>query len=161
MKKRIAHNIPPFYDKDSKVLILGSLPSEISRVERFYYANPKNRFWKVLEEVFEEKIVDKKKFLKDKKIALWDVCKSCDIDASSDASIKNVEVNDLNIILNNSNIKIIFLTGSVAYKYYKIYYKDLKIPIIKLPSTSPANAKFKLDDLKVFYQAIRIWSEEG
>lgn len=160
MKKRIVHNIPPFYNKDSKVLILGSLPSVISREEKFYYANPQNRFWQVLAKIFEEEITDKKEFLKRKKIALWDVINSCDIDASSDSSISNVLVNDLNIILNEANIKIIFVTGGTAYKYFKKFYKNLKVPAIKLPSTSPANAKYSLDDLTKFYNSIRTWCEE-
>lgn len=160
MKKRIVHNIPPFYNKDSKVLILGSLPSEISRKEKFYYANPQNRFWQVLEKIFEEKIIDKKSFLKKKKIAMWDVINSCDIESSSDASISNVVVNDLNLILQNANIKIIFVTGNTAYKYFKKFYKDLNIPAIKLPSPSSANARFSLDDLTKFYDSIRTWCEE-
>ncbi len=160
MKKRVLHNIEPYYNADSKVLILGTFPSTVSREKQFYYANPTNRFWQVLENVFEEKITDKKEFLKAKKIALWDVIKSCDISESSDSSITNVEVNDINKILDNSQVKIIFVTGNVAYKYLKKYYKNLKVPAIKLPSTSSANAKFKLEDLKEFYQAIRTWCEE-
>ena len=151
----IKHEIPPFFDKYSKILILGSMPSIESRRQAFYYAHPQNRFWQVLSLVFASEIIDKKAFLQQKHIAMWDVIASCTITKSSDASIKDVVVNDLNVILNVAPIKAIFVLGNVAYKYYQKYYKDLEIPVYKLPSTSPANAKLSLEDLKVKYAIIK------
>lgn len=151
----VKHEIPPFFDASSQILILGSLPSVESRRQAFYYAHPKNRFWQVLSLVFACEINDKKAFLKQKHIALWDVIASCTINKSSDASIKDVVVNDLKVILNIAPIKAIFVLGSVAYKYYQKYYPDLNIPVYHLPSTSPANAKLSLEDLKVKYMIIK------
>ena len=158
---RVVHTIDPIYDKDSKVLILGSMPSVKSRELGFYYAHPQNRFWKTLAVVYEEEIgetkADKIKFLKRHHIALFDVLESCDILGSSDSSIKNPVPNDLMPILKNSNIKTIFTTGQKAYKLYQKYcYKDTKIEAILLPSTSPLNCPKGIDEkLKISYSKLR------
>ena len=149
------HTIKPFYNKDSKVLILGSFPSVKSREEGFYYAHPQNRFWRVLSSVFEEEIVDKEEFLKKHKIALFDVCASCEIKGSSDASIKEVVPNDIEGILKESGIKQIILNGKTASKLYQKYMKDIKVPSITLPSTSPANASFSLEKLIKEYKILK------
>lgn len=140
--------IPPIYNSDSQILILGSMPSKKSREAEFYYMHPQNRFWKVLEAIFDEKIIDKKEFLLRRKIALWDTIASCDIKGASDASIKNVIPNDIAGLVKKSNIKTIFTAGKTAEKYYrKFIYPNLKIESILLPSTSPANAQKTLDNL--------------
>lgn len=145
---RVYHEFGPVYDSESKVLLLGSFPSIKSREEKFYYAHPQNRFWKVLSILFNEEISDRRKFVLDKHIALWDSIESCEIDGSSDASIKNVIPNDIRLILDNSKVKYIFTLGKKSYEmYYKYIYKDVKIDAILLPSTSPANATKSLDDL--------------
>ena len=148
----IIHPLEPIYDKDSEVLILGTMPSLKSREERFYYAHPKNRFWKTLSRVFECEIGDSKeekiKFLLEHKIALFDVLKSCDIEASSDSSIKNPVPNDLTLILKKSKIQYIFTTGKTAYKLYqKLIYPKTGIESICLPSTSPANCPKDIEDI--------------
>lgn len=149
------HTIKPFYNKDSKILILGSFPSVKSREEGFYYAHPRNRFWRVLSSVFEEEIKDKKEFLKKHNIALFDVCASCEIKGSSDASIKNITVNDIESILLNTNISQIFVNGKTAYHLYNTYIKDvIHREAIYLPSTSAANARFRFDDLVNAYQVL-------
>lgn len=142
---KVFHTLDPIYDKNSKILILGSMPSVKSRELGFYYAHPRNRFWSTLEKIYNEKInntkEDKINFLIKHNIALFDVLKSCEINSSSDSSIKDTIPNDLTDILNNSNIKIIFTTGKKAYDLYNKYLKDKTgIEAILLPSTSPANS---------------------
>lgn len=149
------HTIAPFYNSDSKVLILGSFPSVKSREEGFYYAHPQNRFWKVLSRVFKEEITNKKEFLVNHHIALFDVCASCEINGSSDASIKEVVPNDIEKILINSQIKYIILNGKKASSLYAKYMKGISLPSITLPSTSPANASFSLEKLVDSYQIIK------
>ncbi len=141
---KVIHPLNPIYDNNSKVLILGTMPSVKSREESFYYANPKNRFWSTLSKVYNKEIGDSKEdkinFLLKHNIALFDVLKSCDISSSSDSSIKNPIPNDLSEILNNSNIKVIFTTGKKAYTLYmKLIYPLTNIEAICLPSPSPAN----------------------
>ena len=151
-REMIVHPIPPVYDENSKVLILGSFPSVKSREAQFFYGHPQNRFWKLLALIFDEDIpelvAEKKAFLLRNNIAVWDVIQSCDITGSSDASIKNVVANDLSIILNNAKIRNIYVNGKTAYKYYEKYTKPLiSREAICLPSTSPANAAWNMERL--------------
>ena len=117
----LRHPLKPIYNQNSKVLILGTMPSVKSRELNSYYAHPQNRFWKILEKMFNEKINDKEQFLLKNKIALWDVVASCDINGSSDSSIKNVIPNNISKIIKESNINMIFTTGKTAFKLYNKY----------------------------------------
>ncbi len=159
----IIHPIEPVYDEESEVLILGSFPSVKSREQKFFYGHPQNRFWKVLAKVFNtgvpETIEEKKIFLLEHHIAVWDVIKSCEIAGSSDSSIRNVTVNDLGIILNNSKVKQIFVNGKTAEKnYIKYTYKSTGKKCICLPSTSPANAAWNLDKLVNEWEKIKTYT---
>ena len=157
---QVYHEFPPVFDENSKVLVLGSIPSVKSREEGFYYMHPKNRFWKVLASVFGEEILDKKEFCLQHGIALWDTCASCEIHASSDASIKNIVPNDLEVIFQKAKIKQIFTTGKKAHDIYQKYlYPIYKIEDICLSSTSPANARKSLEDLTREYQIIKKYVE--
>lgn len=179
--QHITHTFGPVFDADSEILILGSLPSVQSRAQQFYYGHPQNRFWKVLAAVYQYpvpiSIEEKKVFLQKNHVALWDVIASCDIVGSSDSSIKNVIENDIDVILENAAIKAIYLNGGKAYELFIKYCKgafqkmDLlesaapmalkkilntvqPLRIVKLPSTSPANAAWSLERL------IHTWSAE-
>ena len=155
---KVMHEFKPIYDNKSKILILGTMPSIKSRANKFYFSNPTNRFFKIMETLFNTKLLsndDKKAFLLKNKIALWDVCKECEILASSDSSIKNIIPNDISIILKSSPIKAIFTTGKTAYKLYQKYiFPTTKIEAISLPSSSSANASYSLDKLINEYQII-------
>lgn len=144
------HNIPPLFDGSSKILILGSFPSVKSREAQFFYHHPQNRFWRVLSRILgcdmPQTVDEKRVMLCSHGIALWDVIKSCDIQGSSDSSIRNVEVNDIGKILNAAPIKKIFVNGAAAEKLYKKYCAQLPAAV-RLPSTSPANAAFSLERL--------------
>ena len=156
----IIHPIPPVYDENSKVLILGSFPSVKSREARFFYGHPQNRFWKLMALIFEDDlpqtVEEKRAFLLRNNIAVWDVIRSCDITGSSDASIKNVVPNDLSIIMNNAYITNIYVNGKTAYKYYEKYTKPLiQRDAICLPSTSPANAAWNMERLESEWKVIK------
>lgn len=148
----VIHNIPPVFDSESRILILGSFPSVKSREAEFFYGHPQNRFWKVTATVFgcdvPQTVEEKKAFLLKNHIALWDVIESCEIEGSSDSSIRNAVPNDIMKILNSADIKDIFVNGKTAEKYYKKYLlPQTKREAICLPSTSPANAAKNLDRL--------------
>ena len=154
------HPIPPVFDKDSKVLVLGSFPFVRSREEGFFYGHPQNRFWKVIAAVFDEPVPvtidEKRKMLLKDHIAVWDVIHSCEIAGSSDASIRNVTANDLGVILGAADIRGIYVNGKTAYKYYLKYsLGETKREAVCLPSTSPANAAWNLERLIGSWKCIR------
>ena len=156
-QNKVIHPLKPIYTNTSKYLFLGSFPSVISRKDNMYYANPNNRFWKVMSVIFEEEIEDKEKFCYKHDIALWDVIRECSIIGSSDASIKDIEINDIESLIKNSDIKVICTNGSKATSLYDKYI-DLDIKHVSLPSTSSANARFRLEDLVKEYRKVFEWN---
>lgn len=153
------HTIPPCYHRDSKVLILGTFPSPKSRAFGFYYGHPRNRFWGVLAEIFQEDlpmtIEEKKTLLMKHHIALWDVLAACKIRGASDSSITDPVPNDIVWLINRTEIRRIYTTGRKATDLYrKLSYPKTGIESIMLPSTSPANAAFSQADLVSAYQEI-------
>lgn len=156
----VMHPIAPIYDKHSTILILGSFPSVKSREKGFFYGHKQNRFWKVVSRVFEEEepktIEEKKALLLRNHIAVWDVIAGCDIEGSSDSTIKNVRPNDLSTILDNAQIKAIYVNGKTAEKYYKKYIeKSINRKAVCLPSTSPANAAWSIEKLLDTWRCIK------
>jgi len=155
----LLHPFPPLWDEESRVLILGSFPSVMSRKNAFYYAHPQNRFWKLMSLIYEEEIIDRAAFCHQHHIALWDVIESCTITGSSDSSIRDVKVNDIAELLSKSRIRQVFTTGSTAWNLYR-QYVTADIDAVRLPSTSPANAAMKLEDLLPYYRQIREVTDE-
>ncbi len=148
----IKHPFAPIYDENSRILILGSLPSVLSRENSFYYGNPRNRFWNVLSEIFHRDVPDsvegKTEFLLSMSIALWDVIAECDIEGSNDSSIRNTVANDIRPILRAAKIERIFTNGGTAHRLYSRFILPITgIQAVKLPSTSPANAAWSFEKL--------------
>ena len=146
----------PSIDNNSKILILGSMPGIKSLEEQQYYAHPQNRFWKVMGNICNEPKLSeldydtKLKILLNSNIALWDTIKSCKRDGSLDSDIQNETPNDIRTLLKKyPNIKTICLNGNKSYSAFKKYFPDLlgKYNCHKMPSTSPANARYSLDKL--------------
>ena len=171
----LKHPIPPLYDPDSRVLILGSFPSPKSRETGFFYGHPQNRFWKVIATVLDwtyEKagvssdtpgeifipgtVPEKSSMLHSSHIAVWDTIASCDITGASDASITNVVPNDLSVILEAADIRAIFCNGTKSWDLYMKYiFPVTGRKAVKLPSTSPANAACSLQKLITAWSVIR------
>lgn len=146
-KQQQFHNIPPLYDKRSRVLILGSFPSVKSREAAFFYAHPQNRFWPTLASIFgapiPRTIEEKKALALSHGVALWDTIGSCEIVGSSDASIEKVVPNDFTPIFAAAEIRAVFCNGNTSYAYYNKYCREATgREAILLPSTSPANARW-------------------
>ena len=152
MKEEVIHPLEVLKDKDSKILILGSFPSVKSREMNFFYMTKTNRFYKVLSsllgiDLFSISIEEKKRILLKNHIALYDVVKRCRIHGSSDSSLQILDYSDIYEILKNTKINKIYLNGSLAYSLFIKKYPELLNVSYKLPSTSSANAKMKLEDL--------------
>ena len=155
----VTHEFDAFFDKDSRVLILGTIPSPKSREQGFYYVHPQNRFWKVLADVlgeeFPQTVEERKGFLKRNHIALWDVLESCEIKGASDVSIRNARPNDMNRILQAADIRAIFATGAKAAQLYKkLCFPECGVEAVRLPSTSPANCGCSYEKLREAYSQI-------
>lgn len=154
---RLVHPFPPLWSQNSRALILGSFPSIQSREQQFYYGHPQNRFWKVLSTLYHEKIPEtikeKKSLILSHDLALWDSIGSCIISGSADASIRDAQPNDISPLLKNAPIQRIFCNGTMSYRLYEKCILPLtKREAIYLPSTSPANARWTLDQL------VKAWS---
>ena len=157
--EHIIHPFEPFFRSDSAILIAGSLPSVKSRENGFYYGHPQNRFWKMLAKFFGEtapfSIEEKKQFLENHKIAVYDSIKECTITGSADSSIRDVIPANIEKIVSESKITKILANGKTAAKYFQKYQSQKLCRILKiLPSTSPANASFSLERLA------EIWGRE-
>ncbi len=166
--QHIEHGFEPVFDERSRVLVLGSFPSVLSRANAFYYGNPQNRFWRVMAAclgalvppnegdslasgepaTLDASIAAKRAMLLNSGVALWDVIESCDIKGSSDASIKNVVPAHVELITGAAPIEAVVCNGGTAGRLYKRYLQERTgLPAIVLPSTSPANAAWRLEQL--------------
>lgn len=153
--RHVTHQFGPIYNKNSRVLILGSFPSVKSLAQNFYYGNPQNRFWRIIaacvdedEDLTRASIAQKTKVLLNAHIALWDVIESCDIIGSSDSSIKNVEPVEIEHITHVASITSIVTNGGKAASLYKKFLLPrTHMQATPLPSTSPANASWSFDRL--------------
>lgn len=155
----VQHTISPIFDEQSRICILGTMPSPASREKGFYYGHPQNRFWRVLSAILNESIpIDneaKKQMLLKHKIALWDVLSQCTIQGADDASIANPVPNDIAGLICQTHITHIFTTGTKAHKLYtSLCEQSTKLQAHLLPSTSPANCRFSLEDLIEAYSTI-------
>ncbi|MBQ8207207.1 MAG: DNA-deoxyinosine glycosylase [Clostridia bacterium] len=156
---KVIHPINPIIAPNSKILILGSMPSPESRKVGFYYGHPRNRFWSVMSTILAEPLPktneEKSDMLLRNKIALWDVLAVCEIEGAADSSIKNAVPNDIEALILNTDIKAVFMTGSTAYRLYEKHFaKKIPLPYHCLPSTSPANAKMTAEALAEKYLVI-------
>lgn len=149
------YGFPPLFDSNSRILILGSFPSVKSREQQFYYGNKQNRFWKTINKAFGAEAVtvsEKKQLCLENGIALWDIVTSCEIRGSMDSDIKNYELADLSEVLSHAAVRKILCNGAKAYQLTATAYTG-NVPIVKMPSTSPANVRFDeqiwLDHLKI------------
>lgn len=151
--QHISHGFDPVFDTRSRVLVLGSFPSVLSRANDFYYGNPANRFWRVIARwagaPVPETIAEKRALLLAHGIALWDVVASCDVKGSSDASIRNVEPAAIERVLDAADIAAVLCNGGTAARLYGRYLQARcgGMPARALPSTSPANAAWSLERL--------------
>lgn len=156
--RHIPQGFGPVFDGNARVLVLGSFPSVLSRENRFYYGNPRNRFWTVVaavlgahvppNEPIDASIAAKTALLHAGGIALWDVVASCDLKGSSDASIRNVRANSIGRVLSAAPIEAVFANGRAAERLYRTWVEPATgMPITGLPSTSPANAAWRTDRL--------------
>jgi hypoxanthine-DNA glycosylase len=152
----IKTGLKPVVYNNSKILILGSFPSDQSLKTAEYYANPANKFWGLLFSIFNqpysEKYKDRINLLKENHISLWDVIEQCEREGSQDNNIKKEKPNNLtDFLINHPNIKHIFFTGNKAFKTYK-KSMPFKLPYSILTSSSALNTS------KTYSEKLENWS---
>ncbi len=162
----LVHPFAPVWDSGCRVLVLGSFPSVLSRENAFYYGNPRNRFWQVLEMVFGDPmpsdVPGRRAWLLSHHIALWDALKACTIRGSADATISGAVPHDLAPLIAGSAIRHVFLNGQTAFRHARAQQAlHAGIPFTLLPSTSPANAAWDVHRLAGAWQAVRRAVEQG
>ncbi len=150
------HPFKPIVFKDTEILILGSFPSIKSFEKNFYYAHPRNQFWKILESVTGYPVNNRDQkiwLLKECKFGLWDMIKSCQRENSLDSSLEDEEVNDLASFLEeHSSIKKLAFTGKKSEALFKTHFTHLEIERVYLPSPSAAYAKMKFEEKIKIYE---------
>ncbi len=159
MLQVVNHSIQPVFNSESRILMLGSIPSPKSRENGFFYGHPQNRFWSILAAILEVEIPqsneEKKEFLFRHRIALWDVLASCEIAGANDQSIRNPIPNSLERILLSAGIRAIFTTGKKANELYqKLCFPITMRKSILLPSPSPANCRITFEQMCKEYRII-------
>lgn len=150
-----AAGLLPVAGSDPVILILGSYPSLQSLGKHEYYGNPHNQFWKIMERIFG---IDhtlpyavRTARLVNHRVALWDVLASCTRKGSSDATIRDTVPNDIaGFLSGHPSVRCIALNGQTAGRFFSL--KTCPVPMVVLPSTSPANARLTLEE------KTRIWN---
>ena len=149
--------LPPIVSANTRLLILGSFPGVASLRAQQYYGHPHNQFWKILQAIWpqhpmamgEGSYPKRCQWLLDRGLGLWDVYASCERAGSLDSAIRNPEVNDFaSLKAHCPQLKLIAHNGGESYKYAKLVRSSLGVehfPLVKLPSTSPANASWSFE----------------
>lgn len=152
----------PIADKDTEILILGTMPGEKSLLLQEYYAHPRNKFWKIISSVTKEAIPsiykEKQEFLLKNKIGVWDVAHSANRKGSLDSAIQNEVPNDIpGFIKSQPKLKVIAFNGAKAESLFDTYFdRSRNITYVSLPSSSPANTGFTLEALRERWEKILI-----
>lgn len=142
---------PPLINTESKILLLGTMPGEESLRRQQYYGHRQNQFWKIIYSLFGEDFTDdyeeRKTFILNHKLAIWDVLHSCEGTGSLDSNIKNEQPNDFSSFFRQyPMISHVCFTSKKAAGFYKKYVgMDESKVYITLPSPSPANAQMRFD----------------
>lgn len=143
----IIRSFEPVYDQNSRILILGTMPSPASLAAGMYYSHPQNAFWRILRDLTGDNPgtsnTVRRDFLLRHGIALWDTLSLCEREGALDGSIKKEQPNDVaSLITGCPKISAVFLNGGASLRFYKKYHaKNILLPFFPLPSTSPANAR--------------------
>ncbi len=155
----LMHPFKPIVFKDTKVLILGSFPSIQSFEKNFYYAHPRNQFWKILSELTGYPALTRDQriwLLKEAKLGLWDMIRSCHRENSLDSSLEDEEVNDIATFLyEHPSIEKIAFTGRKSQQLFMMHFEYLEMETVYLPSPSAAYARMKiLDKVKIYREKL-------
>ena len=154
-QKRL-HSLSPIVGPDTRLLILGSFPSVMSLQLQQYYAHPQNHFWKILQALWPDQALPGREqyaarcaWVLARGLGIWDVYASCEREGSLDSAIRNAEVNDFAALRARCpRLQLIVHNGGESFRHAKLVRASLGVdhfPLVKLPSTSPANASWSFE----------------
>ena len=150
MTYRIKEGFPPIIEANSRILILGTMPGEESLKRRQYYAYPRNQFWRILADIYQAQLAEdyseRKEFLRQHQLALWDVLEYCERDGSLDQNIRNAVPNNFGqLFKDHRNLRALIFNGQKACNLFEkkvLRQQNLEggeqLPRLLMPSTSPA-----------------------
>ncbi|MDP3701965.1 MAG: DNA-deoxyinosine glycosylase [Hylemonella sp.] len=156
MRPRPLQGLPPLVSVATRLLILGSFPSVASLQSQQYYAHPQNHFWKILQALWpahplpgREQYAERCAWVLAHGLGIWDVYASCEREGSLDSAIRNPEVNDFAALRRRCpQLRLIVHNGGESFRHAKSVRSALGVedfPLVKLPSTSPANASWSFE----------------
>ncbi|MBP3438228.1 MAG: DNA-deoxyinosine glycosylase [Sutterella sp.] len=158
----VLKSFEPLCSGTACVLILGSMPGGASLAAGRYYAHPSNRFWPLLAELFpahrngflSADFDERYRAAQAAGLALWDTIGVCEREGSLDSAIRSVRANDIaGLLAREPGIRLVILNGRKSGEVWKKHAEAAALaarPGLRtafLPSTSPANARFRLADL--------------
>jgi TDG/mug DNA glycosylase family protein len=166
---RRIESFPPVASPKARLLILGSMPGQLSLDKQQYYAHPRNSFWFIMGELFSFPITspyeDRIEILRRKRIALWDVIGSCSRPGSLDSNIDNSSLhpNDIVTFLDaHPRIRAVFFNGAKAEQAYQRHVAPglakggKELTCRRLPSTSPAHAGMNREQKLTAWQIVKM-----
>jgi hypoxanthine-DNA glycosylase len=145
--------LPPLLDKNIRLLVLGSFPSVASLRAQQYYGHPQNQFWKIMAtllspnaaEVLAMTYPERAQWLLSQNVGLWDIYAVCERKGSSDAHIKNSQLNDFRSLREICpRLVAVAHNGGESFKHAK-FTLTLGLSVHRLPSTSPAHASWTFE----------------
>lgn len=160
ISRHLKKSFAPLASDDIEILILGTMPGDLSLSKNEYYAHPRNRFWKIIAEITNEQVPtnyeEKQQLLKQHKIGLWDVAEVVNRKGSLDSDIRNPILNDLDgFVQTHNKIKVIGFNGAKAHNLFRMFFQsNQKLAYFVLPSTSPANTGITFDEICKQWQHI-------
>ncbi|RMX06392.1 DNA-deoxyinosine glycosylase [Corticibacter populi] len=142
--------LAPVADIHTRILILGSFPGAASLAAQQYYAHPRNQFWPILAALWPQfpqplDYAGRCDWLRQRRLGLWDVYAACEREGSLDSAIRNARVNDLPALRAQCpDLQLIAHNGGESWRHARIT-RQLGVPVVRLPSTSPANASWSFE----------------
>ena len=149
MKDRLV-GLPPVIARDTRLVVLGSFPGAASLAARQYYAHPRNQFWPLLSALWDIDLVGlpyarRLAVLRERGLGLWDVYASCHRAGSLDSAIEDAALNDLASLRRRApELQAVAHNGGESARSMRIT-AALGLPVVRLPSTSPANASWSFE----------------
>lgn len=142
--------LPPVVAPNARLLVLGSFPGAASLAAGQYYAHPRNQFWPLLSAIWGVDLAvlsyaARLDALRTRGLALWDVYASCEREGSLDSAIRGAERNDLGALRAVApGLRLVAHNGGESARTMRLT-AALGWPVVRLPSTSPANASWSFE----------------